>query len=140
VTKYKKSLIAGAFDVIHPGYIRAFRQAKKQANKLIVALHVNPKNERVEKLSPVLSVQERIEILSEIKSIDEIITYENENELLNIIIQNKIDLRILGDDYINKPFTGSNLDIKVLYMDRSHGYSATKFKQLIAEQIVLTDQ
>jgi len=140
VTKYKKSLIAGAFDVIHPGYIRAFRQAKKQANKLIVALHVNPKNERVEKLSPVLSVQERIEILSEIKSIDEIITYENENELLNIIIQNKIDLRILGDDYLNKPFTGSNLDIKVLYTDRSHGYSTTKFKQLIAEQIVSINQ
>ena len=40
---------------------------------------------------------------------------------------------VLGDDYVGKPFTGDDLRIQVHYLDRSHGWSTTKFKKLISE-------
>ena len=41
----------------------------------------------------------------------------------------------LGDDYINKPFTGDHLKIKIHYLNRDHGWSTTKFKKLIAKTV-----
>ena len=38
----KKGIIAGAFDVIHPGYIKMFKDAKKHCNHLTIALHLDP--------------------------------------------------------------------------------------------------
>ena len=38
----KKGIIAGAFDVIHPGYVRMFKDAKRHCNHLTVALHLDP--------------------------------------------------------------------------------------------------
>ena len=35
----KRGLVAGAFDVIHPGYVEMFKQSKTACNYLIVALH-----------------------------------------------------------------------------------------------------
>ena len=47
----------------------------------------------------------------------------------------KIDVRFLGDDYKNKSFTGDDLNIPIHYLDRSHGWSTTKFKKLIVETL-----
>ena len=47
----------------------------------------------------------------------------------------EFDIRFLGDDYINKPFTGDELKIEIYTINRDHGWSTTKFKQLIAESI-----
>ena len=38
---YKKGVIAGNFDVIHPGYIHMFRECKKNCDSLTVLLHVD---------------------------------------------------------------------------------------------------
>ena len=59
----KKGIIAGAFDVIHPGYVRMFKDAKKYCNHLTVALHLDPSIERDVKLKPVHTKEERKEIL-----------------------------------------------------------------------------
>ena len=64
-----------------------------------------------------------------------IITYETESDLYEILMNEKIDVRFLGDDYNDKAFTGDDLDIPIHYLDRSHGWSTTKFKRLIAETI-----
>ena len=37
-----KGIIAGAFDLIHPGYIRMFKECKTHCNHLTVALHEDP--------------------------------------------------------------------------------------------------
>jgi DNA-binding response OmpR family regulator len=37
----------------------------------------------------------------------------------------------LGDDYLGKSFTGSELKIDIHYLSRDHGWSTTKFKKLI---------
>lgn len=127
--------IAGAFDVIHPGYIHMFKEAKKHCDFLIVALHSNPNKENVNKLKPILSVQERKEILYNIKGIDLILLYETELELLTLLKSTDPDIRFLGDDYVNKKITGSELNIPIHFIDRNHGWSTTKFKNQIYNQI-----
>jgi len=119
-------IIAGNFDVIHPGYIFLFNECKENCDHLILFLHEDPSIERPEKLKPVLSLKERILILSSLRQIDEIIPYKLESDLLSLIKIMNIDVRFLGDDYINKAFTGKELNIPIHYLNRSHGWSTTK--------------
>ena len=43
---FKIGFVAGAFDLIHPGYIKLFKYAKKYCDSLIVAIHQDPSIER----------------------------------------------------------------------------------------------
>jgi len=128
-------VIAGNFDVIHPGYIYMFNECKKYCNYLIVLLHEDPTNERPEKLKPILSVEERLLILYSLKQVNLVMTYKTEAELYDILDEMNPDVRFLGDDYIGKPFTGNDLDIPIHYLNRDHGWSTTKYKQLIADSL-----
>ena len=128
-------VIAGYFDVIHPGYIYMFDECKKHCDILLLLLHEDPSIERPEKIKPILDLNERKLILSSLKQIDRIISYETESDLYDILQKEKIDIRFLGDDYREKSFTGDDLNIPVYYLDRSHGWSTTKFKKLIAETV-----
>ena len=71
-----------------------------------------------------------------IKYIDAVYTYQTEEDLLNLITFWKPDVRILGEDYIGKSFTGDDLPPKIVYTTRSHGWSTTKLKDLITKQTV----
>lgn len=129
----KKGVIAGNFDVLHPGYIAMFKEMKENCSCLIVLLHTDPSIERPHKLRPILSSKERKEMLESIKYVDDVIRYTYEEQLYDLLKMGEFDIRFLGDDYINKPFTGDDLKIPIHYMNRDHGWSTTKFKQLIAK-------
>ena len=131
----KIGVIAGNFDCTHPGYIHMFNECKKYCNYLIVLLHEDPTNERPEKLKPILSVKERLLILYSFKQVNLVMTYKTEAELYLILEEMHPDVRFLGDDYIEKPFTGDDLDISIHYLNRDHGWSTTKYKQLIAASL-----
>ena len=132
---FKIGIIAGNFDVIHPGYIHMFDECKNYCDTLLLLLHDDPSVERPEKIKPILSLNERTMILNSLKQIDRIITYKTESDLYEILMNKKIDVRFLGDDYRDKSFTGDDLNIPIHYLDRSHGWSTTKFKKLIAETL-----
>ena len=131
----KIGVIAGNFDVIHPGYIYMFDECKNNCDILLLLLHEDPSIERPEKIKPILSLNERTMTLNSVKQIDQIITYKTESDLYEILMAKQIDVRFLGDDYRDKSFTGDDLDIPIHYLDRSHGWSTTKFKKLIAETL-----
>lgn len=132
----KKGVIAGNFDVIHPGYIAMFKECKANCDEFLVLLHSDPSIERPEKIKPILSVQERDEMLMSIKYIDNVFVYDTEADLVNLLGLIRPDIRFLGDDYKGKKYTGDHLSIPVYYLDRSHGWSTTKFKKLIAKSIL----
>jgi len=134
ITK-KTGVIAGNFDVLHPGYIHLFNECKEHCNILIVMLHEDPSLERSHKLKPILTLEERILTLSSLRQVDEIINYKTEIELLELLKSLKIDVRFLGDDYQGEEFTGMELNIPVHYLDRSHGWSTTKYKELLAKTL-----
>ena len=127
---------AGNFDLLHPGYIRCFREAKRHCDKFIVFLQIDPSLHRKSKYKPVISLYNRYEALMSIKYIDDVYTYQTEEELYDLIRFWKPDIRILGEDYIGKPFTGDDLPPRIVYTTRSHEWSTTKLKDLITKQTI----
>ena len=128
-----KGIIAGAFDVIHPGYIRMFKDAKEHCNHLTVALHEDPSMARLHKLKPVQSVDDRKEILRAIKYVDDIVVYQAEETFHHYL--KDYDIRFLGDDYRDGSYTGKDLSIDIVWLSREHHYSSTKLKTQIRNSI-----
>ena len=137
--RYKNKKIgftAGNFDLLHPGYIYTFETAKQHCDWFIVFLQRDPSLHRKSKYKPVIPIYERYKTLTSIKYIDEVFIYQTEEELLELIKLFKPDVRILGEDYLGKSFTGDDLDIEVIYTTRSHNWSTTKIKDLITRQTI----
>ena len=132
--KYKLGFTAGNFDLLHPGYIYTFEEAKRHCEKFIIFLHRDPSLHRKSKYKPVIPPWDRYKALMSIKYIDDVYMYNDEDELLKLIKYFKPDVRILGEDYIGKGFTGDDLPIDIVYTSRSHGWSTTKLKDLITKQ------
>jgi glycerol-3-phosphate cytidylyltransferase len=124
-------IICGSFDIIHPGYVRMFKDAAKICDKIIVALQGDPTIDRPNKCKPVQTLEDRIEILESIKYIDEILVYNTEAELYELLCDVKYDTRILGTDYIGIDYTGADLEKPVYFHERSHTYSTTSIKEKI---------
>ncbi len=133
--KYEVGFVAGAFDVIHPGYIKLFMDAKEHCEKLIVLIHVDPSVERPHKLAPILTVEERAIILLELRSVDTIGAYHTEANFLEWMKDNPTAVRFLGDDYRDAEFTGKDLPNPIVFVDRSHKWSTTKYKKSIHHQV-----
>jgi glycerol-3-phosphate cytidylyltransferase len=129
--KGKIGFIAGNFDLIHPGYIYTFEAAKKECDYFMVFLHADPSLIRNAKYTPVIPLHERYKTLMALETVDEVVTYETEEDLLKLIEVFKPDVRILGDEYIGKRFTGDHLPVEIVYTTRSHGWSTTKLKNMI---------
>ena len=129
-----KGVIAGNFDVLHPGYIRMFKEAKDNCDVLVVLLHTDPTIERPHKIKPILSADDRKEMLLSLRSIDDVVRYTYEEQLYDLLKVGEFNIRFLGDDYKGKPFTGDDLKLPVHYISRDHGWSTTLFKDLISKQ------
>ena len=120
-----------------PGYIYTFEEAKRHCNYFMVFLQRDPSETRFTKYKPVIPLYERYKTLMAIKYVDEVVTYQTEDELIGLIEFYNPHIRILGDDYIGKRFTGDYLPQKVIYTTRSHGWSTTKLKNMITKQTSL---
>ena len=135
----KTGIIAGNFDVIHPGYINMFDQCKEHCDSLVVLLHEDPSVERPEKIKPILPVIDRMRMLKALNHVDGVMVYKLEKDLHDIIStgfrMNIFHVRFLGDDYIDKFYTGKGLPIEIKFIDRSHGWSTTKYKISISDSI-----
>ena len=129
--KVKRGITASTFDLLHAGHILMLKEAKSVCNYLVVALQVDPTIDRPNKNQPVQSFYERLVQLSAVKYVDEIIPYSSESELLTILQNYNIDIRILGDEYEHKIFTGRELHMEYHYNKRTHGYSSTELRERI---------
>jgi glycerol-3-phosphate cytidylyltransferase len=130
----KTGIIAGNFDIIHPGYVAMFKECKDNCDKFVVLLHSDPSIERPEKLKPILSMEERVEMLKCFRQIDDVHTYNTEAELYELIKEVNPNVRFLGEDYKDKDYTGKDLNIPVHWIGRDHGWSTTGFKLKITNQ------
>jgi glycerol-3-phosphate cytidylyltransferase len=112
---------------------------KRNCDRVLVLLHTDPTIERPEKCKPILSVDDRLTMLHSLRQVDEVHTYTTEAELYDYLkslsSRNPTLTRFLGDDYIGKSFTGDDLNIPIHYINRDHGWSTTKFKKQIANEV-----
>ena len=69
-----------------------------------------------------------VELLS-IRYIDDVVSYKTEEEYLTYLRSGDYDMRFLGSDYINGKYTGKDINIDIIWLDReTHNYSSTKLK------------
>ena len=126
----------GAFDLLHAGHIVMLEEARSNCDYLIVGLQTDPTIDRNEKNKPIQSVYERYVQLNAVEYVDEIIPYETESDLVEILKGIDYDVRFVGDDWKDKPFTGHDLPghlNKVMYNSRKHDYSSSALRRRVAE-------
>mgnify|MGYP002027142130 CR=1 FL=1 len=123
------------FDLLHAGHIQMLRDAKEQCDYLICGLQVDPSIDRPEKNSPVQTVVERFTQLNAVKYVDEIIPYQTEKDLEDILNMLHIDVRILGEEYKNKTFTGRAIcakrGIELFFNKREHRFSSSDLRDRV---------
>ena len=107
------------------------KEAKDQCEYLIVGLQTDPTIDRPEKNKPVQTVLERFIQLDACRYVDQIIPYATEKELLDILTSYQIDVRIIGEEYRDKQFTGFNLPISTYFNSRQHSFSTTELRQRV---------
>lgn len=135
MSRPKIGIVFSAFDLLHAGHVMMLQTAKENCDLLIACIQTDPSLERPEKSQPIQSLFERYVQLDSNKDVDIIIPYTYEFEIIQILNSYKPSVRFLGDDYIEKDFTGKKLceelNTKIIYIPRSHGFSSTELKNRI---------
>jgi glycerol-3-phosphate cytidylyltransferase len=122
------------FDLFHAGHVMMLKEAKTQCDYLIVGLQMDPTIDRpTTKNKPLQTVLERFIQVQACKFVDEIIPYATEKELMDILTSYPIDVRIVGEEYRDKQFTGFNLPISVYFNSRQHSFSTTELRQRVLD-------
>ena len=129
--KQKIGFTCSCFDLFHAGHVAMLAEAKTQCDFLIVGLQTDPSLDG-RKPKPVQSTYERYVQLSGCRYVDRIVPYDTEQDLLNLLLTMQIDIRIIGEDYQLKDFTGSELH-PVYFNKRQHDWSSTNLKLRVIE-------
>jgi len=127
--KKKVGITFSTFDLFHAGHVKMLEEAKRVCDYLIVGLQMDPSIERPQKNKPVQSIVERYIQLKGCKHVDEIVPYVYEQDLEDILKSFHIDVRIIGDEYKDKEFTGKDYciqkGIELYYNSRDHRFSSS---------------
>ena len=120
------------FDLFHAGHVAMLAEAKRVCDYLIVGLQVDPSIDRPEKNKPIQNLIERQLQVRACEYVDEIIVYTTEDELFDLLCMIHIDVRILGEEYRDKKFTGHHLkNMNYYFNKRDHGYSSSELRKRI---------
>ena len=122
------------FDLLHAGHILMLAECKTICDYLIVGVQSDPSIDRPgTKNKPVQSIVERYVQLSAVKFVDEIIVYNTEKDLEDMLMFLPISVRIIGEEYKDKDFTGKQIcedrGIKIWFNSRSHRFSSSELRQ-----------
>ena len=132
----KIGFTCSTFDLLHAGHVTMLEEAKRHCDFLIVGLQNDPTLDRATKNKPVQSIVERQIQLAAVKYVDEIIIYNTEQDLIDLLLTLPIDVRVLGEEYKNKDFTGKDIakqrGSKIIYNGRDHSFSSTSLRKRVA--------
>jgi glycerol-3-phosphate cytidylyltransferase len=121
------------FDLLHAGHILMLAEAKSVCDHLVVGLQSDPSSDRPSKNKPVQSIVERFVQLSAVKFVDEIVVYSTEKDLEDLLMFLPISVRIIGEEYKDKEYTGKQIcidrGINMYFNSRNHRFSSTELRQ-----------
>jgi glycerol-3-phosphate cytidylyltransferase len=134
----KVGFTASTFDLLHAGHVQMLRECKEQCDYLLVGLQFDPSSDRPEKNGPVQTVVERYTQLKAISYVDEIIPYATEKDLEDILEMYHINVRVLGEEYKEKDFTGKDIckkrGIQLYFNKRDHRFSSSDLRKRVFER------
>ena len=118
----------GCYDILHVGHIALFKYAKSLGGNLIVGID---SDDRVNKLKgngrPINNQNDRKEMFESIKFIDEVIIFNTKEEMCDLLTKKNINTIVIGDDYKDKPVTGSDIIKDIVFFKKIGNYSTTNY-------------
>jgi glycerol-3-phosphate cytidylyltransferase len=131
----KVGITFSTFDLLHAGHIKMLEEAKRHCDYLIVGLQLDPSIDRPDKNSPSQSIIERYIQLKGCVHVDEIVPYVSEQDLEDILRSFKLDVRIIGEEYKERQFTGKDYckdkGIDIYYNKRDHRFSSSGLRKQV---------
>lgn len=122
----KRVLTYGTFDLLHYGHINLLKRARELGDHLTVGLSTDEFNEIKDKQA-YYSYENRKLILESIRFVDKVIPEKDWDQKIRDVIQNEIDVFVMGDDWKGK-FDFLREYCQVVYLPRTVGVSTTKVK------------
>jgi len=123
----KKIFINGTFDVLHPGHINLFKEAKDKGDFLFVAIDSDKRVSQLKGIDRPFNNQEnRKFILENLKPIDKVEIFNSDDELKGLIKNYEPDIMMVGSDWKGKNIIGSEYAKQLIFFDRIGNYSTTK--------------
>jgi glycerol-3-phosphate cytidylyltransferase len=123
----KKVITYGTYDLLHVGHINLLRRAKEYGDYLLVVLSSDEFN-AIKHKTAYHSYEDRKIILEAIKYVDEVIPEYTWEQKISDVVDNKIDVFVMGDDWKGQ-FDFLKDYCEVVYLPRTEGISTTKIKQ-----------
>lgn len=103
----------GCFDLIHPGHIRIFKEAKKRGDILVVGMNSDSSIRKIKpKGRPILKEKARAKILEAFETID-FVTVFNEKTPYDLIKAVRPDVLVKGGDWKKNEIIGADLVKKI---------------------------
>ena len=140
----KKVLIAGTFDILHPGHIFLINEAAKLGNVYVVV--ATDKNREIYSgEAPIVPEMQRLEVIRNIKNVKDAKLGRHDNDTLKTVEDINPDIVLLGPD---QKFSAEKLknalkmkglnhiEVKRLdtYYDKFKLHSSSSIKKKIIEQ------
>jgi FAD synthetase len=126
-----KVLIAGNFDVIHPGHIYFLTEASKLGKVTVVVA----RDETIKKFkgrTPIFNENERKLILENLKMVEKVILGDQKDFFTPVLAENP-DIIFLGPDqyssWIEERISKSGLNTKIMRLDKRLPYSSSELKK-----------
>lgn len=104
--------------MIHAGHIELLKFAKKQGDELIVGIDSDRRVKEMKgETRPINSQILRKSVLEAIKYVDSVVVFDTKDEMEFLLLDQEIDVIIIGDDYMDKEVTGSQI-CEVMFFPR----------------------
>ena len=120
------------FDLLHAGHIAMRAESKSKCDYLIAGLLCDPTHDRKEKQKPIQSMFERWVQLDAVSYVDMIIPFQTEQDIVDMVLTLKPDIRIVGEEYKDVDHTGKGL-CPIFYNSRKHSFSSTELRERIKD-------
>jgi D-beta-D-heptose 7-phosphate kinase/D-beta-D-heptose 1-phosphate adenosyltransferase len=122
----------GCFDLLHSGHLSLLNYAKKQGEKLVVAVNSDNSVSRLKIGRPFVGINERMSLLANLSCVDYVISFD-EDTPLKLIEKLRPEVLVKGSEYNPKDIVGSSYAKKVVVAPMVLGFSTTSLAKKISE-------
>jgi glycerol-3-phosphate cytidylyltransferase len=129
----KRAITYGTFDMFHIGHLKLLERIKQDCDHLTVAVSTDEFN-AVKGKKTVIPYEDRAAIVASLKLVDRVIPENDWEQKIPDIINNNIDIFIMGSDWTGK-FDFLQSHCQVMYLKRTPGISSTQLKKTLGVQM-----
>jgi D-beta-D-heptose 7-phosphate kinase / D-beta-D-heptose 1-phosphate adenosyltransferase len=120
----------GCFDIVHPGHVAMLAAARRECDRLVVALNDDASVRRLKGSSrPINKLADRCAVIAALESVDAVISFDDATPL-ELIRRLKPDVLMKGADYTVETVVGAEDVIatggRVALIDLVEGHSTSK--------------